>query len=304
MKNSNIFSKLYSLEDLNYYKSLTPITFYKQKHFSFDCSICKTEQHKMLKSISYPFICTSCMCKISNGNIDKINLCKETKYNKYGDENYNNKQQQRQTMILKHGGVGNASNNVFTKYKSTMFKKYNGIGLNSPDVFLKYKSTMIKKYGGIGFNSSEISEKIRNYLFSNYGVFYPCQSPILRLKMFKKFKGPNNLFYDSSWEYLFECYLIENSIPYIYQSPLTYKWYDINHKEHTYIPDFYVEGHLVEIKGEQFFDSNNNYINPYDRSETAQINAKLKYQCMLNNHVIILRKYDLENLGIKLTRIY
>lgn len=56
----------------------------------------------------------------------------------------------------------------------------------------------------------------------------------------------------------------------------------------------------IEIKGEQFFDENNNFINPFDSSENANILAELKYKCMQDNNVKILRKQDLLNLGIKI----
>ena len=49
---------------------------------------------------------------------------------------------------------------------------------------------------------------------------------------------------------------------------------------------------IVEIKGEQFFNKDDKFVNPYDHLLDGQWEAK--YQCMIQNGVKILRKKDLK----------
>lgn len=120
-----------------------------------------------------------------------------------------------------------------------------------------------------------------------------------------KYKAPNGKTYDSSWEYKFEQYLIDNNIKYEYQSSTKFKWVDVNGKERTYIPDFKIikenKEEIIEIKGDYFFDKDGNFINPYDKTKEGYANAKLKWECMIKNNVRILTYKELISLGIDLS---
>lgn len=170
--------------------------------------------------------------------------------------------------------------------------------------YCKEKYNNLQKYGvEFAIQRSEVKEKAKNTLLQNYGVENPSQhSEIHKKQLYNKFKGPNNNWYDSRWEYLFEQYLIENNIPYIYQSNITFRWTDIDGKEHVYIPDFLIKdkNECIEIKGDHFFDKDGNFINPYDKSEKGYANAKLKYECMLNAGVKIYTSKELIKLGINI----
>lgn len=170
--------------------------------------------------------------------------------------------------------------------------------------YCKEKYNNLQKYGvEFAIQRAEVKEKVKNTLLQNYGVENPSQhSEIHKKQLYNKFKGPNNTWYDSRWEYLFEQYLIENNIPYVYQSNITFKWIDIDGKEHVYIPDFLLTENkeFIEIKGDHFFDKDNNFINPYDKSEKGYANAKLKYECMINAGVKIYTSKELINLGINI----
>lgn len=170
--------------------------------------------------------------------------------------------------------------------------------------YCKEKYNNLQKYGvEFAIQRSEVKEKAKNTLLQNYGVENPSQhSEIHKKQLYNKFKGPNNNWYDSRWEYLFEQYLIENNIPYIYQSNITFRWTDIDGKEHVYIPDFLLTENkeFIEIKGDHFFDKDNNFINPYDKSEKGYANAKLKYECMINAGVKIYTSKELIKLGINI----
>lgn len=88
---------------------------------------------------------------------------------------------------------------------------------------------------------------------------------------------------------------------YFWQAEKTLKWNDVTGKEHVYIPDFAIgedKCQLVEIKGDYFFDKDGNFIDPYDKSYTAQQNAKLKLECMMKAGVKILTSKELTKLGI------
>lgn len=69
--------------------------------------------------------------------------CKQTKLEKYGDENYNNRVLQKQTMMDKYGVA---------------------CGYNLPEVQEKIRT----KYGGMGFASEEIANSIKSTLQERY----------------------------------------------------------------------------------------------------------------------------------------
>lgn len=166
------------------------------------------------------------------------------------------------------------------------------------------EETNLEKYGvKHNWASEELREKGQyKTCEEKYGYKYTGQIPEIHKKqMYSKYHAPNGKVYDSSWEYLFEQYLIKNNISYIYQSDLTLTWTDVDGKEHKYIPDFLIlndKKELIEIKGDQFFDNTGTFINPYDKSEKGYANAKLKWECMMNAGVKVYTSKELKNLGI------
>ena len=240
--------------------------------------------------------------------------CKE-KYNnlqKYGVEYSSQRsevQQKAKDTLLKNYGVENPSQilEIKEKIKINNIKKYGYAYISQiPEIKEKIKQTNLEKYGATSYvKTKEYIKKTKQTNLEKYGYEWSQQHPDIHKKqMFGKYHAPNGKVYDSSWEYLFEQYLIENNIPYTYQANTTFKWFDIDNKEHIYIPDFSIinEGkeEFIEIKGDHFFDKNGNFINPYDKSEKGYINAKLKYDCMKNANIKIYTSKDLINLGIKL----
>lgn len=86
----------------------------------------------------------------------------------------------------------------------------------------------------------------------------------------------NGVKYHSSWEIYFAYYLQKNNIKYDYQcKPITYIFEGARHK---YIPDFCVNGELIEIKGSHLLERMKNGID----LEHA------KYECMIANNVKIV----------------
>jgi hypothetical protein len=86
----------------------------------------------------------------------------------------------------------------------------------------------------------------------------------------------NGVKYHSSWEIYFAYYLQKNNIEYEYQcKPITYFFEGAKHK---YIPDFCVNGELIEIKGSHLLN--------YMKNGTDLEHAK--YECMIANNVKII----------------
>ena len=82
---------------------------------------------------------------------------KQTKLERYGDENYCNSTKAKQTKLERYG-------------------KYVNIE--------KYKKSMLEKYGvEFPIQSKEIRERTRNTILQKYGVEYPAQSPEIKEKI-------------------------------------------------------------------------------------------------------------------------
>lgn len=129
-------------------------------------------------------------------------------------------------------------------------------------------------------------------------------------KMSSKYKYDDILFF-SKPEVAYYIWLKNHNIDFKYQNKtLTYEF---DGKIKTYIPDFEVEGELVEIKGLHFFedkDPNKKMINPYkrnDKPEKVKYRDELmeaKHQCMIKNNVKIITDYTIymnyinENFGV------
>ena len=98
----------------------------------------------------------------------------------------------------------------------------------------------------------------------------------------------DNIQFDSSWELYFIIYQLRFRHNVI-KEPLEL-FYTYEGKEHSYYPDFEVDGQLYEIKGDMFF-KDGRMINPFDKSQNGLFNAK--YQCGLKNNVIFIKESDM-----------
>ena len=125
-----------------------------------------------------------------------------------------------------------------------------------------------------------------------YGVPYPMQCREIMLKTKQKFKKDGKI-YDSSWEYLYEQYLIQNNIKFEYQ-PDIYFWYEFEGKKHRYYPDFAIyndDGSLKEI-----IDIKGDHIMSQMLDESTKEHQK--YLCILSNNIKLLHYNDLKELNI------
>jgi len=109
-------------------------------------------------------------------NRDKI---KQTKLDKYGDENYNNKSKNKKTCLEKYGVEHPLQTiEIINKIKQTNLEKY-GVEctLHDENISNKVKQTMLDKYGvEYAGQSDEIKNKIKQTVQNKYGVDYVTQS--------------------------------------------------------------------------------------------------------------------------------
>lgn len=132
------------------------------------------------------------------------------------------------------------------------------------------KATCLKKYGYISNMSTDTFKKQRT-------VFY-------------KYEYDNQKF-SSTWEIAYYMKLKEDKVNFVFQpKDKAIEYFDENNKRHLYFPDFYIvdTNQLVEIKGNNHFDANGAPI------KYGKYSWKCKYDCMLKNHVIVLKWKDIE----------
>lgn len=125
-------------------------------------------------------------------NVFATNECvkqiKQTKLEKYGDENYNNHEQTVQTCIERYGVKnGGGSKETIEKNKQHFLKKY---GVTTPfkdhDVKEKIKQTNLKKYGVENPNQNQdIQEKIKETCLKKYGKTSYLQSDEYKKNYYK-----------------------------------------------------------------------------------------------------------------------
>ena len=162
-----------------------------------------------------------------NKNIKKYNLytcsnkCaniknKKTNLERYGLENYNNREKSKKTNLERYGvdsyfktnkfkddhrktnleyGVENAMklNDIKEKFKKTNLEKYGVDSYSKTDQYkLKVKNTSLKKYGVDNYSKTdEFKIKVKNTSLKKYGVDSPNKSNLIKefkkLSMIKKY---------------------------------------------------------------------------------------------------------------------
>lgn len=157
------------------------------------------------------------------------------------------------------------------------------------DIIEKRKQTCLTRYGvdSSGKLPQSLGAGLKAY-YKKTGLLNPAHDEALQRKGRQKYEY-NNITFDSSWELCYYIWLKDNNIPFIYHPKIKFE-YTFNNKVHYYFVDFWVNGIYQELKGPQFFDEFNNFINPYDRSLDEQY--KEKYNCMLNNNIEIIKNCD------------
>lgn len=202
--------------------------------------------------------------------------------------------EKRIETCLEHFGVDYPmqSSEVQAKSRKTSNEKY-GVDypLQNKDVKAKAIDTCIQKYGVDNpIKTQAVKDKAAETCMLRYGVKAPGQSHDIRLKQQTRYKY-NDICFDSSYELAYYIWLIDSKIKFEYQPKIVFT-YELDGKQHFYMPDFKVEDQFVEIKGDQFFKEDGTMQNPYDHSLDALFEAK--HQCMIKNNVKILRSIDVK----------
>lgn len=147
------------------------------------------------------------------------------------------------------------------------------------------------KYGVSNqFQRAEIKNKSKDTSLKKYGVEFYTQTIEYHRIAQTKYIYDNNSF-DSFPELATWIYAKDHGMS-IIREPLKLE-YIYDSKLHYYIPDFLINGRLIEIKGLQFFedkDITKKMINPYDSSRNAITEAK--HQCMIANDVKIVTELE------------
>ena len=236
-------------------------------------------------------------CKYGNENYVNVELSRKTRYEKYnGKWEADDVKLKRKQSFMNHYGVDHnmKSKDGLKKYEDAIEKKY-GKGIRNisqiESVKQKKIKTCRKNYGvDVPLQSKEVLSKFEETCFNTYGVPYPMQNNEIHQKAKSKY------FYDKKWfasspEIAFYIWLKDNGIQFEYQ-PIPGFVYEIEGKKHHYFPDFKVGELYFEIKGDQFFDKNGNFLDPYDKSESCILKSKAKWKCMIDHNVIIMRKNE------------
>lgn len=158
----------------------------------------------------------------------------------------------------------------------------------------KIARTKTELYGDPTFNNRP---KNNSTCKAKYGVLNGGGSHIAHAKMHRKYFYANK-FFDSAPEIAYFMWLIDNNIVFEYQPKQPFK-YKFNGKTYNYFADFKIDNKYIEIKGNHFFNKDGILFCPYRKKtwtdeQYAIVNARYaaKYQCMLDNNVVILKTAD------------
>lgn len=152
---------------------------------------------------------------------------KSTSFKLHDDSNWNNIEKNRSTCTGRYG-VDNVRKTQHCKDAIKQTKK--------------------DRYGDENYVNVE---KSKQTCLNNNGVEWPMQSAEIRSKAALKYKYDGFVF-DSKQELCFYIWLRDNKKQFEVNETLTIT-YVYAGKVHTYIPDFIVEGKIIEIKGDHFF---------------------------------------------------
>lgn len=179
------------------------------------------------------------------------------------------------------------SENTKSKATKTKLERYNRANVGQFGT-AEHRAAMIDKYGvATPMESQSLKDKLANNMLAKYGVKRYAQCAEFHRKARKRYKYMEEKF-DSSWELALWIYAIDHN-EVIIRCPITLE-YVANNKTHIYVPDFLYKGQLIEIKGDNWFDSNGELYCPIDHNKDSIFKAK--YLCAIANNIIFWRKTD------------
>ena len=283
------------------------------------------------KFLSSPGCCRRCI----RLNPETKRKVEETSLLRHGTRHFNNAKKAAATNKERHGEKLEIS---IKKRKTTCLWRFGTEdGGNTEEANIKRKTTNMRKYNcEYASQSDVVKRKKEETWLNNLGVRNPmCSSEInskrnkkwllcwnddinknLITKDVKKVSGFTNCVrFDSKWEITVFMFCRNNNIDCIYQPKVKFS-YGHNGKQHTYHPDFLINGRIYEVKGDYFFSYDQKLerevmICPiwmkkrvsYDTYIDLCAKYESKHQCMIANDVVILREKDIKNLSLSTFRI-
>jgi len=117
-------------------------------------------------------------------------ISKRTKLEKYGDENYTNREKYKKTNLERYGGHFNKCTEFKDKIKRTNLEKYGSeYPIRNSDIREKRKNSIKEKYGyDEVFSIPDIRGKIKKTMIDKYGFEYSMQSESISDKIISKSK--------------------------------------------------------------------------------------------------------------------
>jgi len=239
------------------------------------CKICKKQTAYIAISSGYKNCCSSKCSKEYNTLRTKEEIIKKygvenifqdkkikekiknTKKERYGDENYLNREKAKETSLRNNGCEwGLANKDIHKQGQITMEKLYGEKPLQHPEIRKKKKETSLKRYGVESPNqSNKVKENKKKSCLEKYGVENPMQDKNIFVKNQKsgfRAKKYKNVYYRGSYELdflekFYDKIDIENgpSVSYLFKG-----------KNKVYHSDFYIPSKnlVIEIKSSYYFN--------------------------------------------------
>lgn len=142
---------------------------------------------------------------------------------------------------------------------------------------IEHEQAMLSTYGvATPMESEEIKQHLDDSMIKRYGVNRYAKTLEFHKKARKLYIYDTEKF-DSSWELALWIYAKDHNEE-IIRCPCKFE-YIFENKIHEYFPDFLYNNKLIEIKGDNYFDKNGNFISEKNK-------AKYEY-CIKNNNILI-----------------
>lgn len=226
---------------------------------------------------------------------------KETKLEKYGDENYCNREQQNKTLYEKYGvNYFNELNSKLThkfeekygvshplklkefrdKLKETTIEKYGVENISQDESAKNKKNKTIKERFGVDniSQNEEIKQRKKDTSLKNFGVEHHLKDGEMFLKHQKSMYNVNRykdteIYYNGSYEkYFLELMEEKGFISEISNgNSFEYEW---NGEKHTYHVDFCFRGKQIEIKSGWTYNKNGTDMELQSLNESKWKSAK------------------------------
>jgi hypothetical protein len=256
--------------DIKYLKRNSPMK------INASCDLCQKESYVKYQNYNNQFDKGGFYCCHDCSIIKN----KKTRLEKYGDENFNNREKSIKTCSEKYGVTHYAMTEEYRiKFEETCLERYgftnstrseaikekmcvtnlNKYGVKYPqqldDSKIKAKNTCLEKYGVDNPSKlDKFKEKAKSTNLERYGVESPNQNPehYFRRKFYSRYKHEfYDIYYDSSFEKHFLDYCKSIGFEKIRRGPsIRYS------NNRVYYPDFYIEelNLILEIKSQYIFN--------------------------------------------------